>query len=182
VIVEELTRVQDAQKMNVFLGFIFNEQTLNKWLKDEWCAHPTISPPNLSINRPKGASYSTRTTSSTRSSAVSCAANPTCSPYVSCFPHCISVTSCAGSRPHQEQSRGHSCRRRPRRRSGAARSGREEAVRVPAVQHHAAKAANAAGALQHSRWFQGESGSVGGVAALGAAGPLHLVRFHTLNP
>jgi hypothetical protein len=29
--------VQDAQKMNVFLGFMFNEQTLNKWLKDEWC-------------------------------------------------------------------------------------------------------------------------------------------------
>jgi hypothetical protein len=32
-----LTEQQDAQKMNVFLGFIFNEQTLNKWLKDEWC-------------------------------------------------------------------------------------------------------------------------------------------------
>jgi hypothetical protein len=25
--------------MNVFLSFIFNEQTLNKWLKDEWYAH-----------------------------------------------------------------------------------------------------------------------------------------------
>ena len=40
--------VQDAQKMNVFLGFIFNEQTLNKWLKDAWSpTHPHHSKPNL---------------------------------------------------------------------------------------------------------------------------------------
>ena len=29
--------------MNVFLSFIFNEQTLNKWLKDEW--YPALHPP-----------------------------------------------------------------------------------------------------------------------------------------
>ncbi len=34
--------------MNVFLGFIFNEQTLNKWLKDEWYDLSTISKPNIS--------------------------------------------------------------------------------------------------------------------------------------
>mmetsp|Transcript_16354 Transcript_16354/g.37349 ORF Transcript_16354/g.37349 Transcript_16354/m.37349 type:complete len:809 (-) Transcript_16354:65-2491(-) len=28
---------QDAQKMFVFLSFIFNAQTLNKWMKEEWC-------------------------------------------------------------------------------------------------------------------------------------------------
>eukprot|EP00288_Rhodomonas_lens_P017115 CAMPEP_0177698456 /NCGR_PEP_ID=MMETSP0484_2-20121128/5051_1 /TAXON_ID=354590 /ORGANISM="Rhodomonas lens, Strain RHODO" /LENGTH=780 /DNA_ID=CAMNT_0019209551 /DNA_START=35 /DNA_END=2374 /DNA_ORIENTATION=+ len=28
---------QDAQKMFVWLTFIFNAQTLNKWMKDEWC-------------------------------------------------------------------------------------------------------------------------------------------------
>lgn len=44
--------VQDAQKMNVFLGFIFNEQTLNKWLKDEWSpTHPHHPKPKPKLNQ-----------------------------------------------------------------------------------------------------------------------------------
>jgi hypothetical protein len=47
-----LTTLQDAQKMNVFLGFIFNEQTLNKWLKDEWCELVSArSIPRLALHR-----------------------------------------------------------------------------------------------------------------------------------
>ena len=51
--------------MNVFLGFIFNEQTLNKWLKDEWYPPPTISQPISSAETHEGANYLTKTTSLT---------------------------------------------------------------------------------------------------------------------
>ena len=59
-IFRKFVMAQDSLKMFVWLTFIFNAQTLNKWMKEEWCriydeqvrATPTAAPPPPGLARP----------------------------------------------------------------------------------------------------------------------------------
>jgi len=64
-IFRKFVMAQDSLKMFVWLTFIFNAQTLNKWMKEEWCriydeqvrATPTAAPPRARVHAPTRARH-----------------------------------------------------------------------------------------------------------------------------